>query len=692
MNFKLFLALYLINLVAAVGEKFSYQSEGSLALYSCTGYFETVAAFCGPEDMCYCSNINFRASIMGCLASQGRMNDDILKEVVPTCERYMTNVTVEELRESYQYYLENAVNISSIPNFNISKPVDVPILVDDEEVNHWKISNDKFRHIYNDAIYYGAATLAYWPLVMFFAAIFRWLNLLVPKFMNRKPSKLGLWFRKNVTGPATCGKKRTQEKNFGLILDFLSPSRLETAVLLGYAAVTIACFGADISYYPHDKTFGSRTKALSRYIAVRGGILASFNAPLLILFAGRNNFLQWVTGWNFASFITYHRWIGRVVFIEVMVHSIGYSITFSAYYLEYMSENYVVWGMVGTCCGGLIVVQSLLVLRRKYYEIFLIIHILLAIFFMVGAWYHVVLLGYVNWYLSAVVIWGFDRLVRVVRLLVFGFPKSQLQIVGKDIIKVVVPKPSYWNHKPNNHVFVHFILPLCFWQSHCFCISDSPGHEDKIVLYCKVKGGVTHSVYKYLANRPNNMGTIRVGIEGPYGETSAAKTYDTGVFVAGGNGIPGIYSEAISFAGNKRAKLVWIVRDHESIEWYEEELRALANYNVETTIYFTRPRTLDFSSSSDQEKVEEHEKLELNEKSNGSTENSSLSGLDHIISKQGRPKMDDFVKKEIEESNGLIAFVTCGAPAQVDELRYTVYQNLVPDKKVEFFEELQVWS
>ena len=57
----------------------------------------------------------------------------------------------------------------------------------------------------------------------------------------------------------------------------------------------------------------------------RAGILAVANMPILWVFAGRNDVLLWLTGWNFATFNSFHRWISRVVTVQVIVHSIGYT-------------------------------------------------------------------------------------------------------------------------------------------------------------------------------------------------------------------------------------------------------------------------------------------------------------------------------------------------------------------------------
>lgn len=57
------------------------------------------------------------------------------------------------------------------------------------------------------------------------------------------------------------------------------------------------------------------------------------NLPLMWTFAMRNNVLIWFSGWNFATFNIFHRWIARVVVAELIAHAVAYSL--SEYYCTY---------------------------------------------------------------------------------------------------------------------------------------------------------------------------------------------------------------------------------------------------------------------------------------------------------------------------------------------------------------------
>ena len=79
-------------------------------------------------------------------------------------------------------------------------------------------------------------------------------------------------------------------------------------------------------------------------------------------------------------------------------------------------------------------------------------------------------------------------------------------------------------------------------------ICPSVENSNTIVLYTKVKQGVTRKLYNYLVTCPGRRAKITVGVEGPYGECCAAGKSQTAVFIAGGNGVPGMFSEIYDLA------------------------------------------------------------------------------------------------------------------------------------------------
>jgi hypothetical protein len=91
------------------------------------------------------------------------------------------------------------------------------------------------------------------------------------------------------------------------------PLRLEAALLLGYFALNIAFFFAVVDWW-HDY---DETLFQIKYAA---GHLCVMNMPALVLSAARNNPLIPLLGLQFDTFNLMHRWIGRLMILEAIIH------------------------------------------------------------------------------------------------------------------------------------------------------------------------------------------------------------------------------------------------------------------------------------------------------------------------------------------------------------------------------------
>lgn len=700
-------------------------SEYDMANYACSGYIGAVATVCELDEeeslaiSCLCGEDSGFGTMSQCLV-QGYNNDsEIINGFITSCMYAGVKMTPETFYENYTRTEKLLKNVSTVEDFNMTKLVDYPVLLD---MSNFRITKDSYRYFlnnYNLSIYFGSGLLGYWALVLLIASVVNWTIRLFPSLTNFFAGPFSNLHRKYVTLSAAIHKKKSHEHRVGMIFDCLVPSRMETLICVGFLAMTVAMLSAQMKRVDGGSImYPTKVGELARYMGDRTGIVISFIVPLLVLFAGRNNFLQWVTRWNFATFITYHRWVSRIVVLVVFIHAITFSVSDSkaGKYKKRMKKPFMNWGVVATISGAIILVQGMMYFRRKSYETFLLIHIVFALFFIVGAYKHTVLLGYGAFYWATVAIWALDRVIRLFRLIAFGAPTATVTVLADETLKIVVPKPKYWKSIPGGHAFIHFLRPSCFWQSHPFTFTDSPNSESSIVLYVKIKGGVTHGVTQHLLKSPGRTAKMRVCVEGPYGEPSSARQYKNAVFVAGGNGIPGIYSECVDLAKRQNdrqsLKLVWIIREWKSLSWFFEELKRLQDTKVQTTVYVTRPdltSEIDFfeniissdSSSNELEKKSTNEEVKDKELDSYDREkpynngiiNAIKSELSHINFQEGRPSMESMVEKEVTETDGSLAFVTCGHPVMVDDIRYSVIQNLDKTKyRVEYFEQLQVWA
>ncbi|EGW35465.1 uncharacterized protein SPAPADRAFT_48455 [Spathaspora passalidarum NRRL Y-27907] len=632
-------------------------------------------------------------------------------------DRYDTHIELDWYYDAFQYFIRNATGQSEITSSFGS--IKVPVRFSPHSMDLFLESTANYLGNYDNSIWYGISVVGFWVIVLLVAFASNWIKVLFPGETKELVGPIANTYRKYIAMPALYGKKRNQEIGWK-IFGSLVPTRFEFITISLFYILIIIIHAINMEALENDPMFDSYYRAQIRYVADRAGIISLFMLPLILLFSGRNNLLQWICGINYSTFLCYHRHIARVMVMLVVIHSVNFTIYLNDYD-ELLEESWFYWGIVATTIGGSMLWQSILYIRRNWYELFVLVHLLMAVFYLVGAWMHVYEFGYQILLYPSFAVWGFERLVRVCRLFYFGFPKVDVKLVGDETIKLIIPRPKTWKPTPGGHAFIHFLQPTYFWQSHPFTFTNSFKDDDgKLVIYVKVKGGATHSLYQMLNKSPGKMVTMRVGVDGPYGESTPAKYSDKAVFIAGGNGIPGIYSEVVHisnrFSRESKSilKLIWVIRDYGSIFWFYDELVKLKNVNIETTIYVTRPdnkfstvNAFNKTESSQEGSIKsEYEETKSQtsdgEENKSQTYNSEVAvnklkskgELAHIHFEEGRPNIEEIIRQEIKESPGSVSFVACGHPIMVDEVRYQTCKNIDnrEKKRVDFYEQLQVWA
>lgn len=656
-----------------------------IALFTCKQVLADID-FCSPQDdACLCVNSNALATLAHCYETSFPAQADSLLAMCNT--NYNTSLT----RADYTAALLNYA-AKSRP-LDLEVPVEHPVQISQQKLDVYKAGYDQFLGNYNRSIEYGWGLVAFWAAVFAAAAVGNWTKLLFPAVVKTLTGSFSRAFRSRVSLPASCGKNKTNETHFLGFLDFLAPSRAETLMVLAFAALTLHLTLLNIHFVPNGPFFLTKAQAYCRYFAVRTGILGSYLLPLSVLFAGRNNVLQYVTRWEYSTFVMFHRWISRVMVALFLVHSVGYG------YRIYREKNhieikpYIRFGAIAMYSGIAILVQALLVLRRRWYEAFLAIHIVLALAFMAGAWFHTEDLYFLWFYYLSVYLWALDRVLRVQRLCVFGFPVARVQLYEDNTLKFRVAVPASFEAVGGGHCFVHFLQWSCFWQSHPFTYTIVDGD---IVFYVKVKEGVTRRLKRFLEANPNKCAYMRVAVEGSYGEATPAAKYDSSVFLVGGNGIPGIFAEAVKVPANRRVKLIWVVREYHTVLWFYEELMSLRQLGIAVEIYVTKPQTGFLANLSDKLALLQNTYTHSHYESISQAANPTSTlrrEMAHVSFYAGRPNVRKIVEVHVEESPGSTCFVTCGHPVMVDDLRSEVARIVGGStKRVDYFEQLQVWA
>ncbi|EMG47047.1 hypothetical protein G210_2679 [Candida maltosa Xu316] len=723
----------IFGFVSAVLATNPYQYTSlDIAQYSCDAWITNHDPVClaptvwgGHNYDCYCNSNPAFGTIMDCFINGYGNNTKIINDFAQIC-----NMTFESMYIKYQLTLNfNSTLFRNISLGGLSKRwgkltedqlAKNPVLYNynNGSFEVYRKSYDMYYLNTNRSIVYGGILLGYWGVVLLLAIIVNlvlkmylgcMINAFIGNFVNGYRRRIGL-------APTFTQSKSKEFSYLGGFISGLIPSRLETIVIGGFLITTTVLCAVHIQHIPGNPKAPTLHEELSGLIATRTSILTGYLVPLLILFAGRNNFLQWLTGWKYSTFMMYHRWISRVVLALVFTHGVTYTIVDKANgtYATNMKTNNVIWGIVACVCGGFIFFLGMLFFRRNYYEFFYVSHLLLVVFFVVGAVRHTDPIGYANYYWASIGVWVFDRVMRLLKVFSFGIRKAEITLLADETIRVVVPKPKKWKSRAGGHAFVHFLTPTKFWQSHPFSFVTT--ESDKVIFYVKVKKGITKELYDKLNKCPGKASTIRVIVEGPYGEHSPGQRCRNLVYVGGGNGIPGLYSECLDLdktaPENKTIKLVWVIRNWKSVTWFVDELKRLQGTRIQTSVFITKPEDLSgleyfnksSSSSSLKKNPYDYEKESLEKVDVKSVDLSIYSypssiieqlkaELPHVEFVEGKPSMDALVGYETGIADMSIGFITCGHPVMVDELRVAVAKHLSNTKfRVDFFEQLQNWS
>ena len=351
------------------------------------------------------------------------------------------------------------------------------------------------------------------------------------------------------------------------------------------------------SAQPHPWGYNHRGEILA-YAGYRTGEFAFALLPLTILFSGRNNILLWLTNWSHSTYLLLHRWIARLFALHTILHSVfllAARIQTGTYSTD-KNLPYWQWGIVGTVFVSAMLVFALLWFRRLSYEVFLITHIIMAVFVVVGSWYHLVLrFGYRGdheyWLYASAAVWGFERILRILRMVKNGVCRATVTEVGPNHVRVDIIGARF-SGKPGYHGYIYFptVNRLRLWENHPFStnstsllrscktasLSNSPvrssdkhDHEtaiktsevrptgslitnDGITLYIRKSTGMTRSLRK-AANLP-------VLLDGPYpnNRPDAILDCDRVLLIGGGIGITGLLAFVPS---HRNVKLAWSVNE-----------------------------------------------------------------------------------------------------------------------------------
>lgn len=482
------------------------------------------------------------------------------------------------------------------------------------------------------------------------------------------------------------------------------PSRLHTVLLALYVFSNIIyCAVLDYSKPNHYEVVAE--------LRGRSGLLALINMVPLVILAGRNNPLISILQISFDTYNLLHRWMGRIVVLESIVHTLAWwyvkhaAAGWAGVREKIATDPFIGYGTVATVSVVIMFLLSPSPLRHAFYETFLNIHILLAFVTLITVFVHVKLAGLPELALIMLVIilvWFGDRLARFFRLVYYNYRGKKWTHATVDVLpgeasRVTLHLPRHVEIQPGTHAYLRF-ANINGWESHPFSIawvdqqlayypkSEKEEAQDRKPKIDKSKSStdvsfVIHAqtgMTRRLLDKAEAAGgsmTIRAAFEGPYAGHHSLDSYGHAVLFCGSSGIthqlPYVKRLIQGFAdgtvATRKVTLIWIVRDSEHLEWVrsymDEVLRMKRRKEILTVkLYITRPKN----------------PKEVNSPS------------DKVQMYPGRPVIQSLLKAEVAEQVGAMCVTVCGPGSLADNVREAV-RDVQEEGTVDFIEESFTW-
>ncbi|KAK1225937.1 hypothetical protein PQX77_011092 [Marasmius sp. AFHP31] len=415
------------------------------------------------------------------------------------------------------------------------------------------------------------------------------------------------------------------------LLDVHFPTVGVLLLMFAFFAFTMTWTWATRPYYR------SRWNVGGPPLAMRSGFMALGCFPFIMAFAGKWNFVTFITGHSHEKLQVYHQFMSHIFLVLSLIHSFPWIIQgtremkpgfepLSQWEWSWdVADKVYYWsGVALLAILGWLCFASLPILRNRFYEIFKILHIVSALLFIALFFVHCnKLLGSWDYLWATVVIYGASVVCR------FGWiiwanggmvPRARFEVMEDGMVKLRIRCRPTESWRPGQHYFLNFLTVMPF-QSHPFTIANIPSldkdeSQEMVVLIRQAKG-LTKTLHKYLSQREETK-SIPVLLDGPFGGAGHdLSIYDHVLLIAGGTGITfplPILQDLVRKSNTgeitcKSIDLVWSVRKRDSISWLtneiQETLRKAVSISVTIKIYVTENITYSSSDSASETTVKE---------------------------------------------------------------------------------------
>ncbi|PBP18615.1 ferric-chelate reductase [Diplocarpon rosae] len=435
--------------------------------------------------------------------------------------------------------------------------------------------------------------------------------------------------------------------------------------------------------------------------ADRVGALAYALTPLTVALSTRESLLTLLTGIPYQSFNFLHRWTGRIILVQSIIHTFGWTLIEGNFYkpqpkiyADFIKQPYIIWGCIALLLVCFLAVFSLpIVVRYTGHEFFRKAHYVVAGIYLGACWAHWNQLA--CWMIASLGIFGIDRGVRLLRTGLihvgyldpskgFGFHAAQSQVQYFDDEDGGVVRLDFEHNHESWGVGQHFFLTfpaLTIWQSHPLTVAAVPPahpalpHHTYIIRARRGETGrlktlalsqTPSSISKDVNTLPASTPVILCG---PYGKSLLAAPEATNILaIAGGTGVSltlPLALAATSLPSAAAIDFVWVIRRASNTNWVADELAVLkrraaqGNVDLRIHIYITQEALSQSSTDVSITAVPESARGQNDEDSkvHSLTSSSSLSGNEKLVCKgtyeqkslpSGRPSLDHIVNSFLD--------------------------------------------
>ncbi|KAJ9479872.1 putative Ferric reductase transmembrane component 3 (putative) [Pseudozyma hubeiensis] len=287
-----------------------------------------------------------------------------------------------------------------------------------------------FQHYYYNSYKVPCvATFLIWSLFLFLplaSGISSLLALLLPR-ANHALSRRASWWRGHISEHPLASGKHSQVIQCGSgYLRWLTlhvPLRLEAAILVVMMIVNVAPYFTFYSLYIGHNTYFvgtdsvSRRSQILRHLANRCAMLGIGQLPMLILLASKRTPVALLSQLSMNTLMLFHRWIARMCYLHIVVHILCNALIFhfGIGARESLKQPPVQLGILAVTMLSGLVFLSLRALRKRHYEVFVFLHITMAVLMLIFTYLHIKLLhqGRIFVIELTAALWAFDRLVRL---------------------------------------------------------------------------------------------------------------------------------------------------------------------------------------------------------------------------------------------------------------------------------------